>query len=181
MYRSNKMSKQCKIPVIKTTVKNLNLDYVKPQRAGIIMYTVCKDATYFGLGLDDRTHDLTDFGGTVRYKLNENAITGALREFQEETLEIFEPLTKDMIQNCPVIYDECNLIIFVHVQVDPDSACKAFNEKYRSLADKFPCPEVCGIMWLSWEEFRRNIKEHGDLYPRVQKFLSRADDFSYLL
>jgi hypothetical protein len=182
MAYGNKVStRQCKTPIIKTIVKNLNLDYVKPQRAGVIMYTVCKDATYFGLGLDDRTHDLTDFGGTVNYKYKEDAITGALREFHEETLEIFDAITKEMIQNSAVIYDENNLIIFIHVQVDPDSVCKSFVDKYQSFNKKFSPPEVCGITWLSWEEFSRNMKEPGALYPRVQKFLARADDFSYLL
>ena len=27
-------------PVIKTIVKDLNMDYVKPQRAGVIIYTL---------------------------------------------------------------------------------------------------------------------------------------------
>lgn len=65
-------------PVIKTTVQNLNLDCVKPQRAGIILYTVVDGATYFGLGLDSRTHDLTDFAGGVMYKTDLNCVAGAL-------------------------------------------------------------------------------------------------------
>lgn len=178
--------KQMRSPVIKTTVQNLNLDCVKPQRAGVIIYTVIDGATYFGLGLDAKTHDLTDFGGTIYYQYDPDVITGALREFQEETLEIFDPLTREDIKQCPVIYDDSNLIIFVHLQVDPDSACRIFNQKYKSIAhsgnpNKRNVPEVCGITWLTWEEFQQSINEKGVMFFRVQRFLSRADDFSYLL
>lgn len=186
--------------VIKTTVQNLNLDCVKPQRAGVILYTVVNGATYFGLGLDARTHDLTDFGGGVIYKTDQNVIRGALREFDEETLQIFNPVTLDEIKQCPVIYDENNLIIFIHVNVDPNVACKTFNDEYeqiikrnekerqensaqqsRSQSQKIRDPEVCAITWLTWEDFQRSMKERGVMFSRVQRFLNKAEDFSYLL
>lgn len=204
-----------KIPIIKTTVQNLNLEYVKPQRAGIIIYTVINGSIYFGLGLDAKTHDLTDFGGGVIYKTDLNVIRGALREFEEETLEIFDPITFDDIKQCPVIYDNDNLIIFVHMNIDPDTTCVAFNTKYKQIINtnrslpirkgrhtddigspvrdtttgagrqyhqcKIKDPEVCGITWLTWEEFQRSINEQGIIFARVQRFLARAEDFSYLL
>lgn len=180
-------------PVIKTKVGNLNLDCVKPQRAGVIIYTIINGSTYFGLGLDSKTHDLTDFGGGVIYKTDENVIKGALREFEEETLEIFDPITPTDIKECPVIYDDNNLIVFIHMNVDPDTTCFAFNEKYKQVMNACPPtissgrrrkryePEVCGITWLSWEDFQKCIKEKGIMFSRVQRFLNRAEDFSYLL
>lgn len=178
-------------PVIKTIVKNINLEYVRPQRAGIIIYTVTNGSIFFGLGLDSRTHDLTDFGGGVYYKLDINVLRGATREFEEETLEIFEPFTIEDIKQCPVIYDDNNLIVFVHLDIDPDATCSAFNEKYKQIVDKqhfysdkmryIREPEVCGITWLTWEEFRYVIETKGIMFSRVQKFLARAGDFSYLL
>lgn len=196
-------------PVIKTKVHNLNLDCVKPQRAGVIIYTIINGSTYFGLGLDSKTHDLTDFGGGVIYKTDENVVRGALREFEEETLEIFDTITPTDIKECPVIYDDNNLIVFIHMNVDPDTTCFAFNEKYKQVMNSYPppissgkstfgtstrtpsgCigrrrkryePEVCGITWLSWEDFQKSIKEKGIMFSRVQRFLNRAEDFSYLL
>jgi hypothetical protein len=181
-----------KMPVIKTTVQNLNLEYVKPQRAGIIIYTVINGSIYFGLGLDAKTHDLTDFGGGVIYKKDINVIRGAIREFEEETLEIFDTITVDDLKQCPVIYDNNNLIIFVHMDLDPDETCRAFHLKYKQITDsnstffpdgkkKIKDPEVCGITWLTWEEFQQSINEKGIMFSRVQRFLSRAEDFSYLL
>lgn len=179
--------------VIKTIVYNLNLEYVKPQRAGIIIYTIHDGSVYFGLGLDSNTHDLTDFGGRVFYKFDQNVIRGALREFEEETLGIFDTISHDDIKNCPVIYDDNNLIIFVHLDIDPNDISETFNNKYRETIEqlhiemqrlnnyKYREPEVCGITWLSWEDFQRSIKEKGIMFSRVQRFLNRADDFSYLL
>jgi len=178
--------------VIKAIVKNLNLEFVKPQRAGVIMYTVINGCIYFGLGLDSRTHDLTDFGGGVVYKYDSNCIKGALREFNEETLSIFEPLSFLDVCQCPVLYDNRNLIIFLHIKLDPDLISKTFNERYKHWmethvnSDERECnkhtePEVCGITWLTWEEFLSSIKGKGVIFSRVQRFLSRADNFSYLL
>lgn len=174
-------------PVIKTTIQNLNLECVKPQRAGVIIYTVINGAIYFCLGLDSKTHDLTDFGGGVVYKTDGNVVSGALREFTEETLDIFETITIEDIKQCPVIYDENNLIIFIHMNIDPDTTCFVFHEKYKKIVAgsntkrKYREPEVCGFTWLTWEEFQHSIKEKGIMFSRVQRFLSRADDFSYLL
>jgi hypothetical protein len=193
--RSVPESSSRKFPVIKTTVQNLNLECVKPQRAGVIIYTVVEGATFFGLGLDSRTHDLTDFGGGVIYKIDQNVVNGALREFEEETLQIFEEISPNDIKKCPVIYDDKNLIIFIHLAVDPDVVCSNFNARYKDVIDhnnaqrikpegsrkKISDPEVCGITWLSWEEFQRTIKGEGVMFSRVQRFLNRAEDFSYLL
>ena len=45
------------LPVIKTIVQNIDLHYVRPQRAGVIMYTTVNGAAYFGLGIDSKSHD----------------------------------------------------------------------------------------------------------------------------
>lgn len=183
--------------MIKTTVQQLNLECVRPQRAGVIIYTVVNGSIYFGLGLDSRTHDLTDFGGGVIYKIDIDAIKGALREFEEETLGIFDSIRTEDIMQCPVIYDDRNLIIFVHLNVDPDTVCLSFNEKFKKAVSEGDDgttehsekkrhreprePEVCGITWLTWEEFQHCIGTRGILFSRVQKFLARADNFSHLL
>ena len=177
--------------VTKTIVQNLNLECVKPQRAGIIPYTVVNGAIYLGMALDSRTHDLTDFGGGVIYRTDRDAIRGALREFEEETLSIFEPISSEDIGHCPVIYDDRNLIVFVHIDIDPDTVCLAFNEKFEKALETLPPqeesgrrrgePEVCGITWLTWEEFQDCLKVRGIMFSRVQKFLFRAEKFSHLL
>ncbi len=189
-YKYNK-----KPTVFKTTVKNLDLQCVKPQRAGIILYTIHNGNVYFALGLDSKSHDLTDFGGHIVYQYDENVVCGALREFNEETLEMFDDVKYDDIQDCPVIYDEKNLIIFMHVICDPDVVCRSFNSYYdkqshnivntiqksQKNSKKKTESEVCGITWLTWEDFKYSINNDGILFSRIQRFLQNAGDFSYLL
>lgn len=168
--------------VIKTNIKNISLENVKPKRAGVILYTVHNDNIFIGLGLDAKTHDLTDFGGTVHYPTDKDVITGALREFDEETLSIFNVPTETEIDSCPVLYDNANLIIFLHININPDQISKTFNEKYyQTINYTNSVPEVCGITWITWEEFQHNITTKSILFSRVRKFLCRAGDFSYLL
>lgn len=170
--------------VIKTLVKELDHANVKPQRAGVIPYVVYNGVTYFGLGLDAQTHDLTDFAGSVFYQNDKTAVNGALREFKEETLDIFQDFDIQDIQDCRVIYDPMNLIIFIHLDVHPDEVSAAMSKRYAeitSTASNAWAPEVCGITWLTCEEFQRSIHEHGTLFTRVRKFLARAENFIDLL
>jgi hypothetical protein len=167
--------------IVKTIVNDIDLSVVKPQRAGVILYTVHNNSVYFGLGVDCLSHDLTDFGGNV-HKNKENVIEGALREFEEETLGIFKKITINDIKQYPVVYDSKNLIIFIHVSVDPNKVSEVFNNKFKNvLKTSILMPEVCGITWLSWKDFYYSINNKGVLFFRVQKFLSKSNDFSYLL
>lgn len=170
-----------RLPVIKTNVGKLNIEYVKPARAGVILYTVVEGTTLFGLGLDSKTHDLTDFAGRVIYKYDGNVINGAMREFHEETLDIFNEVSNEELKTCPVLYDENNLIIFIHIDINPEIVCRKFNNRYQEEVMEKNEPEVCGITWLSWEDFQRSIQNKGNMFYRVRRFLNRAGDFGYLL
>lgn len=165
---------------IKTTVKNINLECVRPERAGIILYTKIDGAVYMGFCVDSKSHDLTDAGGRVN-ESDSNVIEGAIREFEEETLEIFDPIKFNDIKDCPVIYDDQNLIIFMHINVDPNMVSQAFYESYLKTPKRRNYPEVCAITWITWEEFQYCLNKNGIIYFRVQKFLKRVGDFSYLL
>lgn len=165
--------------VVKTTINNLDLEKVRPQRAGIIIYTMVQGRVYFGFGLDTKTHDLTDFGGHVIYGKDINVVDGAIREFEEETLGIFTSFTLEDIKYSPTIYDNKNLIIFLHLKINPEEVCRIFNERFKQHISEIP--EVCGITWLSWEEFKRSLIRTDVLFSRVRNFLRKAGDFTYLL
>lgn len=177
-WKDQKRTTLYRTSVIKTTVESLNLECVKPQRAGVIMYTVHNDMVYVGMGIDMKTHDLTDFGGGISYKKDRDVITGALREFHEETLGIFRKLNYDDISSSAVLYDDIyNLIVFIYIDVDPNIISERFLTSFTTAAKA----EICGIEWLTWEDFQKHINTPGIIFSRVQKFLKRAGDFSYLL
>jgi hypothetical protein len=171
--------------IYNTIVKNFDLDNVKPQRAGVIMYTIIDNNVYFGMGLDTKTNDITDFGGGVSYKTDYNAIYGALREFQEETLSIFKKINIDDILNSPVIYDLNNLIIFIYVELNPTDICDKFNEKFIKISNQKLSrknePEVCGIVWLNFEQLDFCIKTNGIMFYRVKKFLLKLPNIKSIL
>lgn len=173
-------------------VKEIDTLNVKPQRGGVILYTVYNNIIYIGLGVDAPTHDLTDFAGGITYK-KENIIEGSLREFQEETLNIFENITLESIMDCLVLYEKNNFVIFIPINCDPDLISKTFNIKYQNeilklnklRSDNSPekDPEVCGITWLTLEEFKSSINDNTPekiLYSRTRNFLRRGGDFFHL-
>lgn len=177
--KKNKKAKKTANTVNITTVKNLDKS-LKIARAGFILYTVHNQRLYIGLGVDAKNHELTDFAGHVIYKIGESVVNGALRELKEETLGIFSPITSKDIENCLTIYDNNNLVIFMHININPEMVSEEFNEKYQLSADYKP--EVCAITWLTLQEFDDAIKnDNGILYQRVQKFLKSAGNITLLL
>ena len=173
-WKNKKSSK-----VVKTKVSQIDLSRVKPKRAGIILYTYHDNVLYFGVGLDSTYHDLTDFGGTVVYRTDKNVIRGAIREFEEETLGIFDTITYEDIRNCPVLYDKNNLIIFLRLDICPNDISKRFNDAY--IKNTNINPEVCSITWLNLDDLNNSIKNDDIIFNRVKNFLRRAGDFLHIL
>lgn len=160
-----------------------------PHRAGVIMYTVHNGCTYFCVGLDAQTHDLSDLAGSVRRKY-ETGVGGALREFEEESLGIFEEITESEVAHCPVIYTQKDLVIFIRLEVNPHEVCEKFAKEYQSVMDsrgdtrmsmKWVEPEMCALVWLTWEELVHAIRVQGVMYERIRRLLQGAGDFSDML
>jgi hypothetical protein len=90
-------------PTFRAPLRQVDLFKSKQLRAGVIAYIEVpgpvRPQLYFCLGLDQRTGDITDFGGGVTKK-DSTALHAALREFHEETLGIFidhVPSDKDFV------------------------------------------------------------------------------------
>lgn len=163
--------------VIRKLVKEIDLDCVKPQRAGVIIYTIYNNQMYFGLGVDTVSGEMTDFAGGISYKIDKNVIHGALREFQEESLDVFGQLTPDDVMDSVAIYNNNNLIIFKLIMIDPDKIREKFLHQYDLLRQKDILPEVCDIKWFTPGEFKDIIGKRGRLFYRVQNFLQQAGEF----
>lgn len=188
-YIKNILSQYDDSKIFQMKVKEINLEKIRPQRAGVIMYTFFNNDVYIGLGVDTISGDLTDFGGGIQYRNDKNVINGALREFSEETLYIFKPLNIMDIMECPVAYDDNNLIIFIHIDLNPFIISSAFDTTYESLCivndfNKFNLlhkkvfPEVKAIKWLSSQQYYNSLSENGIFFTRVKNFLLKVGNIN---
>lgn len=168
--------------IYKKKVKELDLDNVRPTRAGVIMYTKINGVIHFGLGVDTMSSDWTDYSGGVSYKegADKNVVLGALREFNEETLGIFGDIQyEDVLENL-AIYNFNIFILFKTIEYN-ENINVLFKEQYDAQVKKKITPEVSDIVWLTLPEFKNAITKRGILFHRIQNFLQKAGNFYWLL
>ena len=155
---------------------------ITPERGGVILYTVYHKQLYIGLAVDSASHDLTDFGGRIYYDNDPDCITGSLREFREESLSVFEPITTDQVKGYITIYDKHNIIMFLHLDVKPNDVSQRFlsvhNEQVTQRGNNANRRlEVCGITWLTITAFISAVGTYGTIYERVRKVLLQVPDW----
>lgn len=157
------------IEVSISLAKDLNVNNGIPFRAGAIIYTKYNNNTYFCLGVDTESGNLTDFGGGV--KKEETIIEGGLRELEEESLGIFGHIEPSDIENAVTFHCHNMAIIFINLNINPRDSVKMFNT---NIEDKTEL-EVCDISWLNTEEFLESIHGRGKkMYIRVRKLLAKV-------
>lgn len=100
---------------------------IRVKRAGIIPMIKRGGHTFYGLGLDQSSGDITEFAGGREGK-DKDMLETALREFKEETFGIFN-IDRKMVeeQNNDVLFDSYSCIFLV--QID--------DKNFMSLVDKF--------------------------------------------
>ncbi len=156
-------------PILSRVGKTKNIPV---SRAGVILYTIKDNVIYFGLGVDKRYHELSDFGGGV--KLNQNSLTEALRELCEESVGLYCHIKLTDITNAPMMYDKHNLILFLYVNEDP----LTITEKFRVLKQGKQKLEIDDIDWMDEDDFRCAIKNNSKLiYITLRNFLNKNDQF----
>jgi len=102
----------------------VNWNSSRPKRAGIILY----DDNYYYLAIDTKTGDITDCGGKVIYP-HEDAITGAIREFNEETLFVFPKIEWMDLYNSDVLIDDDIVIFLLKINYNVHDYKQKFLEK----------------------------------------------------
>lgn len=152
-----------------STTHEVNTIRDVPVRAGAIIYTKYHGITYFCLGIDTESGNLTDFGGGV--KKGESIIEGGLRELEEESQGVFGHMVPDDIENTVTFHSYNMAITFIPLEVNPRSVTEMFKQKIKNKEN----PEVCDITWLNTEEFLESIHGRGKkLYIRVRKLLNKV-------
>jgi hypothetical protein len=94
---------------------------------------------YLFYGVDFRYKELTDFGGGI--KASETTIEGALREFKEESLDVFGPVSPEQVENSIVVYNKLMAIFFIEFKSFFDDPILTFEE----LVKNFKKPEISSI------------------------------------
>ncbi len=155
-----------------TKVNQLDLKTNKPQRGGVILYTIVNDQLLFGFGLDSTYNEFTDFSGGISYK-KENCIEGALREFCEETEGLYCALHTEDVIDAPVMVDKHNLIIFLYTDESPDEITYSFQHLKRAKKS-----EVKNIIWVTEQELKSAIQlKLPYIYSRLRNFLAKFGNF----
>lgn len=154
-----------------TTSLTADMDIVKDiaVRAGAILYTRERNKTYFCLGVDTQSGNLTDFGGGV--KKGETIVEGGLRELHEESLGVFGDISLSDVMNSLTFHCFNMAIMFIPMIIDKDEIQQQFRDRVRNR----PYPEVADIVWLSTDELLESIHGRGNkLYIRVLRLLNKV-------
>lgn len=155
-------------------VHEIDWDKMRPLRGGVIVYTILPtNENLFVLGIDREYGEITDFGGGIRYKDDQNALLGSLREFEEESLSIFNIPCQDDINKSLVIYSNKMMIIFIRIDFNPIEKLNLFHERVKTLENS----EVSDLILINSTEFKQAIKDgfinDKVLYFRVHKLLRK--------
>lgn len=171
-------------------VGDIDLKKITVRRVGVIPYVVTdgkkgERSFIFGMGVDTNTSDLTDFGGSLKTR-DKTVVHGALREFEEESLEVFCISAKEIersMSKSVILIGKKSCIIFIRVECDPDVICNLFSER-RAAKDeeKSEEPEMQTIIWMDEKKLRKEIKsKDSKIYSVTLNLLRSSEKFFAML
>jgi len=145
----------------------------KTPRAAVIPYLIIDDVIYFLLGTDKVSGDLTDLGGGV--KKGEFALLAALREFREESDEVFGDIYHDVNQRLIdiAVTDEKMSVLFLPVGKEWYKKAPQEFAKRVGYSKKKAHDEISELVWVKDTEFRDVTSKNGRMWRRLKCFYSR--------
>jgi len=150
---------------------------LRPTRAAIVPYWINHDGTVsFVFAVDSKYGDITDLGGGVRKY--ESALTGAIREFTEESHNILGYIDLNELGCSLSITDGKMATIFVKCKED----VKWLPEKFKkTITGVNQCGEIECLVTISEHElynltknYRYKLKNRV-LWSRIRRFYSSVD------
>lgn len=161
------------------SVRTETLENKFAQRSGVVPYVVFGNTIYFLFGIDKNTKELTDFGGGV--KKGEDVLTGALREFREETSRVFMTMYNvEKLKKGISLINQDMCIIFVRLNGEQFKyGIEQFKTKKNAEIDKFYCMREDLLVKLLNSKNKEMIK----MWDKIYKFLKTKnfDAFYQLL
>ena len=149
----------------------------KIKRSGVILYTTYENEVFFFMGMDAKSHQLSDFGGGTKIKSKLNPITEALREFHEETLNIFKKFTVDQIKDNICLFDKENLIILINVNLNIKKTFEKYNDTHKKLISSGveKEPEMCSIVIISLDDLKKCFDKKNIIFSPVKILLKKLN------
>lgn len=125
-------------------VREVNWNDRKYIRAGIIPVTQQGGVKFFAFGVENGVAAIGDLGGH-REKKDMDALDSAIREYQEEGLNVFGEINREMLQEFFVLegVDTAEILLSVAPPL------YQYTEKFHQLVGDNINHEVQSIIWLS--------------------------------
>lgn len=132
-----------------------NISRTRFVRSGIVPYYFQKGKLYLFLGLDKRFQELTDFSGRTLDK-EEDYLTTAVREFNEEARMSFEQPTYSQLRDCVCVHDKTDIVIFVPTKRRLREVVMVFRTK---------------LNLTGAQKHKRDYNEMSDVYLLNEKYI----------
>jgi len=126
-------------------VRDIDWKDAKFIRAGIIPYTIINNIVFFAFALESNLASIADFGGH-RESFEKDALDSAIREYAEESLNVFGILNRDIVQDNYVIEGEDTAQILL--PISPNNLYN-YSISFKNLIKDDIKHEAQNIIWLT--------------------------------
>lgn len=128
-------------------VREINLNDNRYIRGGIIPITTVNDINFYGFGMNNRNSDICDFGGH-KETMDNDILDAAIREYREESLNVFGEISRDTLYDCYVLEGNDTVEILYPIRGNFIEYTKEFNSYIKNVPDH----EVQSIIWLTYKQ-----------------------------
>jgi hypothetical protein len=145
--------------------KEINLSDPKYKRAGIIPFCVQNNVIFFAFGVENGVAALADFGGH-REKYDTDLLDTAIREYREESLNVFGIFTRDNLLSCFVLEGKDTLEFLVKV----NPPIYYYTKTFQTMVGDNSEHEVQSIVWLSRRQLFNALDSQQNSYQGTKIF-----------
>lgn len=167
-------------------VRHINWSNFNIRRAGVIPYTVINGHIHICLGVDSKSNELTDFGGGIRDS-DINPLYGAIREFREESNDVFgeENYNPENYLDSPCLIKNMSQkssfhMMIIFQEVDASLMSTTMNKFSVDFATN---DEIRAICWCNDGLLKQLVytPDCSRMYTKVKKFICNCISFNRLI
>ena len=138
------------------------------KRAGIVAIRIDGEENLHAmLAKDKLSGDDTDLGGHPE-PTDQDCLDTAIREFGEESLGVFGPITREQVGRSIAVFNAQVLIVFVRLDYDPKQIIRLFDQRAKAATHPI---EVTKLFEVDRSTLLSMIMNHGRLYERIRILL----------